>query len=48
LGALNTKLRNGVKSIYMHVNGAKLSHDVGAKMSTPIFFHGTKMSMLDI
>ena len=28
----------------MYVNGAKCHYDVGAKMSTPIFFRGTKMS----
>ena len=29
----------------IHVNGAKLSYDVGAKMSTPLFFHSAKMSI---
>jgi len=30
------------------VNGAKLSYDVGAKMSTPFFLRGAKMSIIYI
>ena len=39
------KCRSSHSDIVVQVNGAKLSYDVGAKMSIPIFFRGTKMSI---